>query len=1055
MPGEQLTRGNAVGLKKPALRHVPIRVSIDLETTGLQAETDTIIEIAAVKFRGPEVIGQFQTFVATNRPIPYRVQRLTGITSADLQHAPHFEAVAPSLRAFLGKAPLVGHSVPFDAAFLRRRGLAQENPLIDTFELATVLLPALPSYTLERVAEALGVQSDVFHRAMADAVLAKDVLLALLARIEQLELSVLEELSLLSGQLSWPLLSLFADERRARGARRSFAGSGTSLGEQWAAKLDLNPQVFTLGIARLGGTPVDVATRPAQSAALARPAVVDAPPDEDAGAREVRAATESENALAQSRQATDEARAASLEAPAAAIDETLAGAFEAIQPLLLEIEPDAGSLEASLLSALRWAAEQRRPLVIAAANAGACRRLMQETLPGLWAGLSRMPRVEFLVEPEKYLCLHRWFGGARLPRNGHLPADITRGLAKLTLWLHYSTRGIRDDLVLMPQEQAAWELVRAGPTYLSELPECRYAQHGYCFFKRARDAAATADVLVTTHAALLAYLADDAALLARTSHLLILDAHLLEEEALRQDTYELNQPGIARLLDDLLMGQAEDAASGLLALATRPLEQAQANAGGRTPLPAEARLSWWHGPINTARQALERFFNALALLLAEQQAQQHGGPRPWAEGVEPALRLQPKIRNTPAWKGVEQAWDELEKVLLPLVSRLERLITLLGSSIATTEGYQRASHPRNALRLSSLAALPQALSGESAALAGELNGICYRLRAWIEQGKQAITQPLGGMVYWVRPPLPPPPPRAASSISLGPPADAPPALPSLHAAPVHAGSLLQRTVFRADRAAALVSSALTVNGEFDYIAERLGLAAGRAATLSVAPEQQPQSLLYLPDDVAEPNTHRYQKHLDAMLIQLATALDGETVALFPSHAALRAGYAGVKAKLEERGILVLAQGIDGSLRQLWQTFRSQEHVVLLGAVNTWDTVELPGERPACVVVTRLPFPALSDPPLAGRAELYHDQLRQFAIPQASLRLRQALNRLAWSGAPAASARRNAIVLFDKRVQAKDYGPVFLSSLPQCAVRQGSVSVLPEHVVGWIRGEPLE
>ena len=144
-PGEQ-SRVSAVGLRGPTARSAPVRVSIDLETTGLQVETDTIIEVAAVKFRGAEVIEQFQTFVATNRQIPYRVQRLTGITSADLQNAPPFDEVAPALRAFLGKAPLVGHSVPFDAAFLRRRGLAQENPLIDTFELATVLLPALPSW---------------------------------------------------------------------------------------------------------------------------------------------------------------------------------------------------------------------------------------------------------------------------------------------------------------------------------------------------------------------------------------------------------------------------------------------------------------------------------------------------------------------------------------------------------------------------------------------------------------------------------------------------------------------------------------------------------------------------------------------------------------------------------------------------------------------------------------------------------------------------------------------------------------------------------------------
>jgi Rad3-related DNA helicase len=79
-------------------------------------------------------------------------------------------------------------------------------------------------------------------------------------------------------------------------------------------------------------------------------------------------------------------------------------------------------------------------------------------------------------------------------------------------------------------------------------------------------------------------------------------------------------------------------------------------------------------------------------------------------------------------------------------------------------------------------------------------------------------------------------------------------------------------------------------------------------------------------------------------------------------------------------------------------------------------------------------------------------LHQFVIPQATLRLRQALNRLSWGGA---GARRNAIVLFDKRVLAKDYGSVFLSSMPHCTVRQGSVSALPEQVAGWIRGESVE
>ncbi len=131
-----------------------IRVALDLETTGLHVEQDAILEVAAVKFQDSEVIDTFETFVAPGRSIPYRVQRLTGITPDLLAGAPPFDAVVRRLQSFLGDHPIVGHSIPFDAGFLRRWGLARTNPLIDTFELATVMLPSLSSYNLGQVAEA-------------------------------------------------------------------------------------------------------------------------------------------------------------------------------------------------------------------------------------------------------------------------------------------------------------------------------------------------------------------------------------------------------------------------------------------------------------------------------------------------------------------------------------------------------------------------------------------------------------------------------------------------------------------------------------------------------------------------------------------------------------------------------------------------------------------------------------------------------------------------------------------------------------------------------------
>ena len=192
----------------------PIRVALDLETTGLYAEQDAILEIAAIKFQGVMILDKMETLISPGRSIPFRVQRLTGITPKHVAGAPSFESISRPLQQFLGDYPIVGHSIPFDVGFLRRRGLVRNNPLIDTFELATVLLPSLPSYNLGQVAEALGVQVTLGrHRAMVDTILAMQVFLALHQRLQAIDLSLLKDLANLDAPRSWPLLSFLVPKR--------------------------------------------------------------------------------------------------------------------------------------------------------------------------------------------------------------------------------------------------------------------------------------------------------------------------------------------------------------------------------------------------------------------------------------------------------------------------------------------------------------------------------------------------------------------------------------------------------------------------------------------------------------------------------------------------------------------------------------------------------------------------------------------------------------------------------------------------------------------------
>src|SRR5512135_1953612 len=118
-----------------------IYIALDLEFTGLSPERDAILEVGAVKFQGTQVLDTWSCLTNPGRSLSHKVQRLTGITPQDLERAPAFHNLVPSLSRFVGEYPIVGHSINLDLTFLQRAGLTFPNPAIDTFELASILVP--------------------------------------------------------------------------------------------------------------------------------------------------------------------------------------------------------------------------------------------------------------------------------------------------------------------------------------------------------------------------------------------------------------------------------------------------------------------------------------------------------------------------------------------------------------------------------------------------------------------------------------------------------------------------------------------------------------------------------------------------------------------------------------------------------------------------------------------------------------------------------------------------------------------------------------------------
>ena len=161
-------------------------VALDLETTGLDAENDTIIEVAAIKFEDGKIIDEFRKLINPLRPIPAIAGSITGITDEMVKGEKPFTEYTETLRNFLGDLPILGQNISFDIRFLKNHGVNLNNPQLDTFTLARAIIPQAQSYSLEILTANFNIEHKGAHRAYDDS-------LASIKLMEKLRLLLLKE----------------------------------------------------------------------------------------------------------------------------------------------------------------------------------------------------------------------------------------------------------------------------------------------------------------------------------------------------------------------------------------------------------------------------------------------------------------------------------------------------------------------------------------------------------------------------------------------------------------------------------------------------------------------------------------------------------------------------------------------------------------------------------------------------------------------------------------------------------------------------------------------
>ncbi|MBT0587465.1 ATP-dependent DNA helicase [Alteromonas oceanisediminis] len=246
----------------------------------------------------------------------------------------------------------------------------------------------------------------------------------------------------------------------------------------------------------------------------------------------------------------------------------------------------------------------------------------------------------------------------------------------------------------------------------------------------------------------------------------------------------------------------------------------------------------------------------------------------------------------------------------------------------------------------------------------------------------------------------------------------------LHLTPLSIANKFRAFVENGDKAWIFTSATLMVDGGFSHFQRRMGLESAKTLMLDSPFDYQKQSMLCVPRFLPEPNHPHRNARLVEIAQQIIEASNGRCFLLFTSHATLRHVSAQL-AELTDRPLLV--QGTT-SKRALLQNYLDDKQSVLLGTGAFWEGVDVRGNDLICVMIDKLPFASPDDPLLQARSEDCKrgggNPFAQISIPHAVIALKQGAGRLIRD-----ASDRGVLIICDHRLVTKDYGKIFLSSLP--------------------------
>ena len=952
-------------------------VVFDLETSGFDPRTESIIQFAAVRVQEGQIVDGCNLFFRPKKPLPLTLQHKLNLAEdpaklAAIRQAPTLEAQIQSVVDFLGTWPLVAHNGRFDYRFLSQAmqthlGRKPANPLIDTMELALLTVPSLPSHSLDELAQRMRVDQDTltadlrpdvqermgidlasgeFHDAAVDVLYLHHIfrrlwkalealaaplqaeMLRLLPR-EEYVLSSLLPLGIKPAPESVPLADLLA----------GVEGEEDATGE---SVLTFNPGAI-VGMFQPGG-------------ALERQARVDG--------SDFHYRPRQEEMAGHACQAMDSGTSAMIEAPTGT-----------------------GKTLAYLLPAIHWACGGSQQVAVSTST-----RNLQDQLVGELERLRRwLPfRYQVLKGKANYASVSA-FQVLRASAS-ELPLEDRLGIFYLLRWLQTTREGTLDELhYWFERTYCGFSDLRAQLSYDNEggCPDCDLQLP--CFYHRALARANRADLLVINHALLLvAPWGEFGWPLPRA--LVVDEAHNLEDACTSSLTEEVSYTTLRALFNRLHLPSA---GTGLLLRLRRNL-------------PGDGRVQ------ATIRDLLETVLPLLRHANADLGLHFRGYVE--RSGLTLHPRYGAKLRLIRDPRRVDHRWQAVERFRAEMQQRLDRLAGQLAQlkdylDRLPDEGFPFARETRREIAY---------LAGQASTQACLLHEILLvqdaRWVYWLE-ADEYTRDGWPPFIFWAlkKAPLRVGPHLNKKIYSRN--------MPVL---------LTSATLTTAERRFEFFADRLGLAGvvppdgfhqiatEFDY---------GGRALLVLAD--------YLEASPRGEDLKRFKHILTQELALFLRLTRGRSLCLYTARERMEYAFRGdekdkiegLEESLGRWSIPVFCQERDHSRKELKQEFSTRIESVLLGLKSFWEGIDVPGKSLSFVVMEKLPFPMMGEPLIQARAEEYltptrADRFTPYILPLMLIQFKQGFGRL---------IRRHddygAVILYDRGIHRKGYKPELLASLP--------------------------